>query len=193
MCRLLLFVLAMTASISAAAPPDLHSPAIVKQLATALTEQGLEAIAAQDPEDPNRFIAALFVRDAQLLVVSARHPSADALSARLARKEYRDIYLDLSSSQSANSWFLQDMQADGLCSKRGQTADLLYEGTAATIAGARAAHSVTTELPAAARFIFRTGAIDLARRVRADLLVANGVPDLLDRFLTEEERRSLAS
>lgn len=74
-------------------------------------------------------------------------------------------------------------------------AGALYSGneTAATIAGARAAHSVTRELPAAARFIFRTGAIDLARRVRADLLVANGVPDLLDRFLTEDERRSLAS
>ena len=70
----------------------------------------------------------------------------------------------------------------------------LYSGndTAATIAGARAAHSVARELPTAARFIFGRGAIDLARRVRADLLVANSVPDLLTRFLTDDERRSMA-
>lgn len=134
MCKLLLFVIAMNASIAFGAPPDLHSPALVKHLATALTEQRLEAVAAQDPEDPNRFIAALFFPDTQLLVVSARYPSAEALIARLARKEYRDLYLDLSSSsQSPDSWFLQDMQADGLCSKRGQTADLLYEGTASRL------------------------------------------------------------
>jgi hypothetical protein len=71
----------------------------------------------------------------------------------------------------------------------------LYSGseTAGTIAAARAVHSVTSELPAAGRYIFRTGAIDLARRVRAELLVANGVPDLLARFLTEGERRALES
>ncbi|MFN7979210.1 MAG: hypothetical protein U0P30_13830 [Vicinamibacterales bacterium] len=61
----------------------------------------------------------------------------------------------------------------------------------AALAGAQAAHSISSELPAAARLIFRRGAIDLARRVRADLLMANGVPDLLDRFLTDNERRSL--
>jgi hypothetical protein len=120
----------MTVGVAAGAPPDLHSPALVKQLTNALTEYELEAIAAQDPEEPDRFVAALLFRNAQLLVVSARHQSADSLSARLARKEYREVYLDLSSSsQSHNSWFLQDMEADGLCAKRDQTPDLLYEGT----------------------------------------------------------------
>ena len=67
-------------------------------------------------------------------MVSARHPSPEALNARLVRKEYRDIYLDLSSSsESSSSWFLQDMQADGLCSTRDQTADLLYEGTESAV------------------------------------------------------------
>lgn len=132
--KLLPFVIVMTAGIAASAPPELHSPTLVKQLTIALTEHGLEAIAAQDPEEPDRFIAALLFPDAQLLVISARHQSADALTARLARKEYRDIYLDLSSSsESLNSWFLQDMQADGLCSKRDQTADLLYEGTTSPV------------------------------------------------------------
>jgi hypothetical protein len=138
MFRVLPFVLAMTVGIVAAAPPDLHSPTLAKQLTTALTEHGLEAIAAQDPEESDRFIAVLFFRDAQLLVVSARHQSGEALSARLAWKEYRDIYLDLSSSsQSLDSWFLQDMRADGLCSKRDQAADLLadllYEGSTAPV------------------------------------------------------------
>jgi hypothetical protein len=127
------FVLAMASGAVAAALPQLQSPGLVKQLTTALTEQGLEAIAAQDPDESDRFIAALF-RDAQLLVVSVRHPSPAALGARLVRKEYRDIYLDLSSaSESGDSWFLQDMQADGLPSTRAQTADLLYEGTASPV------------------------------------------------------------
>ena len=47
---------------------------------------------------------------------------------------YRDVYLDLGTSQFANtSVFVQDMKADGLCHDRNQTADILYEGGASTI------------------------------------------------------------
>lgn len=60
-----------------AAPRDRasHSAAIATELAKALSEQKLEAIAAQDPGEPDRFIAALFFAGSQLLVVSARHTS----------------------------------------------------------------------------------------------------------------------
>jgi hypothetical protein len=119
--------------IAAGAPlgEALRSATLAKQLATALTEQKAEAIAAQDPTESDRFVAALFFPNAQLLVVSARYASPPVLQARLAQKQYRDVYLDLQASAIPNSSvFFQDMNADGLCSECDQTADLLYEGSA---------------------------------------------------------------
>jgi hypothetical protein len=120
-------------AVLAAAPADQtsRSATLAKQLTAALTEQRLEAVAAQHPDEPDRFVAALFFPDAQLLVVSARYASPALLQARLSHKEYRDIYLDLQSSPIPNSSvFFQDMAADGLCAGRDQTADLLYDGSA---------------------------------------------------------------
>ena len=109
-----------------------HSATIATQLAKALSEQGLDAIAAQDPDEPDRFIAALFFEDTQLLVVSARYASPLLMKARLAHKQYRDVYLDLSGSSIADTSFLfQDMNADGLCTRREQAADIVYDGSQA--------------------------------------------------------------
>ena len=121
----------LVATLVPAAPLDRpsHSAAIATQLAKALSEQGLDAIAAQDPDEPDRFIAALFFADSQLLVVSARYPSPSLLKARLAQKQYRDVYLDLTGASIANSSTLfHDMNADGLCSRRDQAADIVYDG-----------------------------------------------------------------
>ncbi len=121
----------------AAVPPEPigRSATLAKQLTTALTEQRLEAIAAQDPAAPDRFVAALFFPNAQLLVISARYASPALLQARLTLKEYRDVYLDLQASPVPHSSiFFQDMNADGLCSSRDQAADLLYnDGQAPTV------------------------------------------------------------
>jgi hypothetical protein len=106
-----------------------HSATIATELATALSEQRLHAIAAQDPDEPDRFIAALFVADSQLLVVSARYPLPSLLKARLAQKQYRDVYVDLSDASIADSILFQDMNADGLCARRDQAADIVYEGS----------------------------------------------------------------
>ena len=107
-----------------------HSATIATQLATALTAQGLDAIAAQDPDEPDRFIAALFFADTQLLVVSARYASPSLLKARLAQKQYRDVYHDLSGASIADTSILfQDMNADGLCIDRDQAADIVYAGS----------------------------------------------------------------
>ena len=76
---------------------------------------------------PDRFVAALFFPDAQLLVVSARYASPPLLNTRLSQRQYRDVYLDLQGSPLPNSsWFFQDMKADGLCAGRDQAADVLY-------------------------------------------------------------------
>jgi hypothetical protein len=120
----------------AAAPPEptVRSATLAKQLGAALLAHRLEAIAARDPESTDRFVAALFFPDSQLLVISASYPSPSLLEARLAQKNYRDVYLDLGTTQFADgSVFVQDMTADGLCHGRDQTADILYEGRATTV------------------------------------------------------------
>jgi hypothetical protein len=125
-----LFVVMVVGGLIAAADPapPLQSSALARELAKTLSSQQLEAIAAQDPDDPERFIAALFA-PGQLLVVSRRHVSPAAIQARLSQRQYRDVYLDLQASPATDgSWFLQDMQADGLCAVREQTADILYAG-----------------------------------------------------------------
>jgi hypothetical protein len=115
------------------AGPGLRSATLAKQLTALLTERRLEAIAAQDPDEPDRFVAALFVPGAQLLVVSARYPSPALLQTRLVQKQYRDVYLDLQGAAVPNtSWFLQDMNADGLSTQRDQVSDVLYSGTGVT-------------------------------------------------------------
>ena len=135
----------LLATLLPAAPLDQvsQSATIATQLAKALSEQGLDAIAAQDPDEPDRFVAALFFQDTQLLVVSARYASPSLLKARLAQKQYRDVYLDLSGSSIADASILvQDMNADGLCARRDQAADIVYDGsqTAKIFDGDRGKH-----------------------------------------------------
>jgi hypothetical protein len=125
-CTLVLLV----ATLVPAAPLDraADSATSASELAKALSEQRLDAIAAQDPDEPDRFIAALFFPGSQLLVVSARHASPSLLKARLAQKQYRDVYLDLSSAAIADTSILfQDMNADGLWARRDQAADIVYD------------------------------------------------------------------
>jgi hypothetical protein len=119
---------------SAEPDPALRSRSLARQLTTALSAQGLDAIAAQDPDEPDRFVAALFFPGSQLLIISARYASPSVMHARLSSKQYRDVYLDLQQAAIANtSWFLQDMMADGLSADRDQTADVLYVGSATTV------------------------------------------------------------
>jgi hypothetical protein len=123
----------LVGGVVAAAPQDAasRSATLAKQLTAALTEQRLEAIAAQHPDEPDRFVAALFFPNTQLLVVSARYASPALLQTRLTHKQYRDVYLDLQAAPVPNSSvFFQDMKADGLCSSRDQTPDFLYNGSA---------------------------------------------------------------
>jgi hypothetical protein len=119
---------------SLAAPPTaqtLRSAILAPQLTEALNQQKLDAIAAQDPDEPDRFVAALLFQDTQLLLVSARYALPPLIQAKLGQKQYRDVYLDLQGAAIPDtSVFFQDMKADGLCSNRDQTADIVYEGAA---------------------------------------------------------------
>ena len=110
----LVFSLSATASAQ-----DGKSAALAKQLATALDEAKLDSIAAPDPATPDTFVAALYFANMQLLVVSAKYTAPQLLVAKVAKKDYRDVYIDLNSASVPDSKiFVEDLGADGLKPKR---------------------------------------------------------------------------
>jgi hypothetical protein len=92
--------------------PD--SPTVAKQLAAALDAAKVDAIAAKDPTRPGTYVAALYFSGTQLLVISAQYSAPTLLDAKLGKKEYRDIYLDLYGAPMAGTKvFIEDFGADG--------------------------------------------------------------------------------
>jgi type II secretory pathway pseudopilin PulG len=101
-----------------AAGQDSRSSTAAKQLAQALDSAKLDAIAAPDPSDPSTYVAALYIQGSQLLVVSAKYAAPPLLAAKMKTKEFRDIYIDLSSASIAGSKvFIIDQNCNGLFSK----------------------------------------------------------------------------
>jgi hypothetical protein len=106
------------------------SPGAAPGLVQALNVAGLESIAAADPAEPGTFVAALHLQGSLMLVVSARHPSVEALTQRIAARQYRDVYLDLQGTPTPqHKFFVQDSGADGIANARseGGGVDVLYE------------------------------------------------------------------
>ncbi len=104
---------------SAAFAQESKSAPLAKQLAAALDAAKLDCIAAKDPAAPDIFVAALYFPGVQLLVVSGKYSVPQLLIERLAKKEYRDTYLDLNGAAvPASKVFLEDPGADGIRAKR---------------------------------------------------------------------------
>jgi hypothetical protein len=82
----------------------------------ALLEQlKMDSIAARDPEVPGRYIAALYIQDSQLLVISAPYTVPAALDRLIASGSYRDAYLNLQAvKEHSGHFFVVDSLADGL-------------------------------------------------------------------------------
>ena len=94
------------------------SAALAKELTTLLEGKKLDSIAARSPSAPDQFVAALFF-PGQLLVVTARYPAPAVLNEKIAKNEYRDVYIDLNSASIPESKVLYtDLGADGLRPKR---------------------------------------------------------------------------
>ena len=124
---ILLLVLGLALSAGPVTAQESKSASLAAQLGRLLSMEKLEAIAAVDPDDPDRFVAALFFPGTQLLVVSARARAPIVVRDRITRKQYRDVYLDLQGSSIQESKvFFHDMSADGL-RRRGETVDLMSE------------------------------------------------------------------
>ena len=97
-------------------------------LTSLLAARQLEAVATRDPDEPDRFIAALFHSGSQLLVVSARSTSPARVEGKLAEHRYREIYRDLHGAFVEGSKILfHDLGADGLHRDGDHAVDLVYE------------------------------------------------------------------
>jgi hypothetical protein len=105
---------------SVLAKQSARSAGAAKELTAALDAKKLESIAAADPSDPSSFVAALYLAGSQLLVVSAKYAAPSLLVAKIKSKDYRDVYMDLSSASVAGSKvFIIDQNCDGLVPKPG--------------------------------------------------------------------------
>ncbi len=96
---------------------DSQSAALAKQLTDLLDAQKLDSIAAKDSSQADVYIAALYF-PGQLMVVSAKYSVPVLLNEKLAKKDYREIYMDLNSaSDPKTKCLIMDLGADGLKAK----------------------------------------------------------------------------
>ena len=101
-----------------AAAQDSKSAVLAKQLTQVLDGAKLDSIAAADPTETGTFVAALYIQGTQMLVVSAKYSAPILLTEKLAKKDFRDVYIDLNSASVPGSKiFVMDQLADGLVLK----------------------------------------------------------------------------
>ena len=123
-------VLAFAASASAGSLDErrkMQSQDAVKQLAAAMAERQIQAVAAKDPADPTRYVAAMLYPGVQLLLITARTDATAYMDAQLAAQEYTNVYTALHQGVPESKLFVQDMGCDGLRGTDGQTVDVVYE------------------------------------------------------------------
>jgi len=80
-----------------------------------LSQLKMDSIAARDPDEAGRYIAALYIEDSQLLVIGAPYTVPAALDRLIASGSYRDAYLNLQAVKDHRGhFFVVDSLADGL-------------------------------------------------------------------------------
>ena len=96
---------------------SVQAAALAKQLAQAK----LQYIATKDPTDPGRFVAAMHLPGAQLMLVSARYSAPALLNEKVLLHKYQDAYIDLNSaSEAATRIIVEDLRADGFAMSKGK-------------------------------------------------------------------------
>jgi hypothetical protein len=114
-----------------AAAQETKSGPLAKQLASALSAAKLDSVAAKDPVLPNHYIGALHIPGVQLLVIGAEYPAPALLDPRIAKGEYRDVYIELNAASVPGSKvFVEDLGANGLFAKPADNNPMdLYEAS----------------------------------------------------------------
>ena len=104
-------------SIAAAQTPS-KSATVAKELVQVMEAKKLDSIAAKTGND-GHFAAALYFPNVQLLVISGHYSAPQLMEPRLAGKQYRDTYMELSGTVTPDTRvFVQDMGEPGLSSRK---------------------------------------------------------------------------
>ena|SRR5687768_4350290 len=95
------------------------SAAIAKELVQVMDAKKLDSIAAKGPAGDGHYVAALYFPNVQLLVISGQYSAPTLMEPRLAAKQYRDTYMELSGTVTPDSKiFVQDMGEPGLTPRK---------------------------------------------------------------------------
>lgn len=93
------------------------SAPLAAELCKLLDAQKLDSVAARQVGD--QYVGALYFSGAQLLVVKGKFPSASRMDDLLTKKEFKEVYMDLSgASDQQTRQFVMDLGANGLRFKR---------------------------------------------------------------------------
>jgi hypothetical protein len=107
-------VLSLVLCGSALAQESKSAP-LAKQLASALAAAKLDSVAAKDPTRPDVYVGALYIPGLQLLTIGAQYSAPALLDQRLAKGEFREVYIELNSAGApASKVFVEDLGGDGL-------------------------------------------------------------------------------
>jgi hypothetical protein len=110
--------LALLSVPAAAAAQDLKSGELAKQLTQLLETKKLDSVALADSQNPGTYVAALYIPGAQLLVVSAKYSQPGLLGDLIARKDFKGVYVELTSASIQGSKLLvMDAYGNGLLPK----------------------------------------------------------------------------
>ena len=105
----------------AAAQDPNKSAALAKELVDLLTKQKRDSIAARDPIERDRFIAAM-IYPGQLMVITGKYTVPVLLDEKISFGKYMDVYVELNGAAVPSSKvFIEDQFADGLMFNRKQT------------------------------------------------------------------------
>lgn len=129
-------ILAIAGTATAGEGAASKSATLAKELAQQLDQAKLEHIAARDPEDPTRFIGAMYFPGLQLITVSGKYSVPVLINEKLLNHNYKDVYIDLSSaSDRASRITVEDLRADGLPTARVKDApaDSYTQGTTSLV------------------------------------------------------------
>lgn len=122
------FAVALAFAALASAEPPSQSAAPAAAVKALLDQFNLDAIAARDPDEPGRYIAAMYIKDSQLLVVSAPYKVPAVLDKLIAAGNSMETYLNLQAvADHRGHYFIVDSLADGL--KRIPEVDQPFDST----------------------------------------------------------------
>ena len=112
----------------AVAAQQTQSASAAAELSALMNAKKADVVAAVDPGEADRFVAAMVFPGVQLLVMSARYDAPAVLRDQIAKRQYADVYAALQQSSIQDSRiFFQDLKADGLHLKPGAGVDVMYE------------------------------------------------------------------